>query len=392
MVRVLRKYLGGDPVIWVVILALTIYSLLAVYSSTGSLAYRFQGGNTAYYILKHSTFLLLGLFMIFVTHMIHYKYYSRLSQLFLIIAVPLLAITLLFGENINEASRWLQLPGTGISFQTSDFAKLALIMYVARLLSLKQDQIKSYHAAFLPIIVPVLLVCGLILPANLSTASILFVTCLLLMYIGRINIRHLALTGFVGALLLTVFILIALNWEKEGRIGTWKARIESYLDPDDEGNYQVKQSKIAIASGGLLGKGPGNSTQRNYLPHPYSDFIFAIIVEEYGLFFGGLPIILLYLILLYRAGVIVRKSHRTFPAFLSIGLMIGLVFQAFVNMGVAVDLLPTTGQTLPLVSMGGTSLLFTSMSLGIVLSVSRALQEQDQNEQTEFNPDEGSST
>lgn len=382
------KYFKGDKVIWVVILLLSIASLVAVYSSTGTLAYRFQAGNTAYYILKHSTFLLIGLFLIFITHLIPYKYYSRLSQLFLLISIPMLMITLIMGISLNQASRWLTVPGLGITFQTSDFAKLALIMYVARLLSIKQQKIRDFKGAFIPIIIPVLMVCSLIMPANFSTAAILFTTCLILMFIGRVRFMYLASLVGIGVFVIALFIIIALSVEKEGRIQTWKSRIENYSSGESEGNYQVEQAKIAIATGGVLGKGPGNSTQRYFLPHPYSDFIYAIIVEEYGII-GGVVVLILYLYLLFRAGVIVRRCERTFPAFLAIGLAIMLVFQAMINMAVSVNLLPVTGQTLPLVSMGGSSLIFTSTSLGIILSISRSTKyeqelEREEDEETEI--------
>jgi cell division protein FtsW len=372
MIEFFKKYLKGDPVIWAVILALSIFSILAVYSSTGTLAYRFRGGNTTYYIMKHGVILLIGLCIIYVTHLIPYKYYSRLSQIFLYISVPLLLLTLLLGTNINSASRWLTLPGIGLTIQTSDLGKLALIMYVARMLSMNQDNIKDFRKAFIPIVTPVIIVCILIVPANLSTAALLFVTSVILMFIGRISIKHLLLLAGAGIVALSLFILIALAFKIEGRIGTWKNRIENFAKKGDEVNYQVEQSKIAVVTGGIIGKGPGKSVQRNFLPHPYSDFIFAIIIEEYGVA-GGLILIFLYLYILYRAGVMVRKSNRTFPAFLSIGLAISLVFQAMINMGVAVGLLPVTGQTLPLVSMGGSSLLFTSVAFGIILSVSRGV-------------------
>jgi cell division protein FtsW len=382
----IAKYFKGDKVIWIVVLLLSVVSLVAVYSSTGTLAYRYQAGNTAYYILKHSTFLLIGLFVIFITHLIPYKYYSRLSQLFLLISIPMLMITLIMGISLNEAARWLTVPGLGITFQTSDFAKLALIMYVARLLSVKQSRIREFKGAFLPIIIPVLMVCLLILPANLSTAAILFVVCLILMFIGRVRFLYLASLVGIGFVTMSLFVVIALSVEKEGRIGTWKNRIENYISGDSEGNYQVEQSKIAIATGGFFGKGPGNSTQRYFLPHPYSDFIYAIIVEEYGII-GGMVLLILYLYLMFRAGVIVRRCDRTFPAFLAIGLSFMLVFQAMINMAVSVNLLPVTGQTLPLVSMGGSSLLFTSTSLGIILSISRSTkpskQKGEENDETE---------
>ena len=378
MVDYLKKYLKGDTVIWAVIFALSLFSILAVYSSTGTLAYRFKEGNTTYYIFKHGVILLIGLCIIYVTHLIPYKYYSRLSQIFLYISVPLLLLTLLLGTNINSASRWLTLPGIGLTIQTSDLAKLALIMYVARMLSMNQDNIKDFRKAFIPIVMPVIIVCILIVPANLSTAALLFVTSVILMFIGRISIKHLLLLAAVGIVALSLFIVIALAFKIQGRIGTWKNRIENFTKKGDEASYQVEQSKIAVVTGGIIGKGPGKSVQRNFLPHPYSDFIFAIIIEEYGVV-GGLFLMFLYLYILYRAGVMVRKSNRTFPAFLSIGLAISLVFQAMINMGVAVDLLPVTGQTLPLVSMGGSSLLFTSVAFGIILSVSRGVDTIEEN-------------
>ena len=248
-------------------------------------------------------------------------------------------------------------------------------MYLARLLSQKQDEIKDFYRAFLPLIIPTGIVCVLIMPEDLSTAMILLATCIILMYIGRINTNHLLLFILGGMLVMGSYIGISMLLDKEGRVGTWQNRIESYLDSDAE-NYQVEQAKIAIARGGFLGKFPGNSTQRNFLPHSYSDFIYAVIIEEYGLILGGIPILLLYLILLYRAGVLVRKSTRTFPAFLAVGLTLGLVLQAMVHMAVSVNLFPVTGQPLPLVSMGGTSLILTSLSLGMILSVSKGIQEQ----------------
>jgi cell division protein FtsW len=374
MTATLRKYFKGDAVIWSVIIALTIISLLAVYSSTGTLAYKTQHGNTAHYILKHLTFMFLGFVIIFVTHRIPYKYYSRLSQLLLLLSIPLLAMTLVFGAHRNDASRWLTLPGIGFSFQTSDFAKLAIIMYVARVLSLKQDMIKDFKKAFLPVIVPVGIVCALILPANFSTAAILFTACLTLMFIGRVNLKHILALAGVCIVLLALFITLALLLHKKGRILTWKARIENFVSGNSEDNFQVEQSKIAIATGGVIGRGPGNSVQRNFLPYPFSDFIYAIIIEEYGLV-GGIIVLFFYLWLLFRAGVMVRKSDRTFPAFLAFGLTLLIVFQAMVNMAVAVNLFPVTGQTLPLVSMGGTSVLFSCFALGIILSVSTGNEE-----------------
>jgi cell division protein FtsW len=367
------RYLKGDKVIWAVVIFLSIASLLAVYSSTGTLAYRYQGGNTAYYILKHSSIMMIGLAIIFITHMVPYKFYSRLSQLFLFSSLILLALTLIMGTTINQASRWLTLPGLGFTIQTSDFAKLSLIMYLARLLSRNQNEVKDTKDSFINMLIPILLVCSLIMPANLSTSLILFATCIVLMFIGRVRPRYLLLLIGAGLVFTSVFIAVALYSESEGRLGTWRNRIESFVTKSGEGNYQVEQSKIAIATGGLVGKGPGNSSQRNFLPHPYSDFIYAIIIEEYGII-GGLVMMFFYLWLLYRAGLIVKRSPRTFPAFLAIGLMLSIVIQAMINMAVVVNLLPVTGQPLPLVSMGGSSLVFTSIALGIIISVSHGIQ------------------
>lgn len=378
MVERISKYLRGDKVIWGIIILLSLISLLAVYSSTGTIAYRYREGNTLYYFLRQGSFLVMGLLAIYVTHLIHYKYYSRLAQLFLFIAIPLLLVTLLMGTSVNAAPRWLTVPVIGFTIQTSDFAKVAIIMYMARMLAIKQEEIKNFKQSVVPIVVPLGIVCALILPANFSTAFMIFLVGMILMFIGRVSFKHLMLINLVGIVFVALFIfLIPLTKTGLGyRVETWKNRIENFVsgnkDSSDDDNYQAEQAKIAVATGGLLGKGPGNSTQRNFLPNPFSDFIYAIIIEEYGLI-GGLVILLLYLILLYRAGVIVRKCERTFPAFLTMGLTLLLVMQAMINMAVAVNLIPVTGQTLPLVSMGGSSILFTSSALGIILSVSRSV-------------------
>ncbi len=365
-------YFKGDRVIWMVVVILSLASVLAVYSSTGTLAYKYQSGNTEYYLLKHFMILFIGLLLMYGAHLIKYTYYSRLSQILIWIAVPMLALTLLMGTNINQASRWLTLPVVGISFQTSDLAKLALIMFVARLLSKKQGQIKDFKTTFLPIIFPVILVCALILPANLSTAAVLFLTCLLLMFIGRIKITYLLSLFGIGLVVLSIVVAIIMYTPSQGRIATWKSRVENFISGENEGNYQVEQSKIAIAKGGFTGVGPGNSTQRNFLPHPYSDFIFAIIIEEYGLL-GAMVLILLYLILLFRTIRIAARSPGAFATLLAMGCCFSLVFQAMINMAVAVNLFPVTGLPLPLVSMGGTSILFTSIAIGIILSVSKSV-------------------
>jgi cell division protein FtsW len=366
--------LQGDKVIWFVVAFLSLFSLLAVYSSTGTLAYRFQAGNTEYYLIRHFVILLMGLLLMFVAHKIKYTYYSRISQLALFVAVPLLVVTLFMGTNINEANRWLTLPVINVTFQSSDFAKLALIMYVARILTKKQGQIKDFRSSFIPVILPVMIVCALILPANLSTAVILFATSIVLMFIGRISLKYIFAMVALGVVFLSIFLVVLLNSPETGRFYTWKNRIERFVDRENADTYQSDQAKIAIATGGVTGKMPGNSVQRNFLPQAYSDFIFAIIIEEYGLI-GGFVVVMLYLILLFRGVRIAHRSPGTFGAFLAAGLTFSLVFQAMINMAVTVDLLPVTGQPLPLLSMGGTSLWFTSLAIGIILSVSRKVEE-----------------
>jgi cell division protein FtsW len=377
MKQILSK-IKGDRVIWAVVLLLSIFSLLAVYSSTGTLAYRYQSGNTEHYLIRHLSILLLGFVLMFLAHKVRYKYYARISQLALYISVPLLAYTLFFGTSMNEASRWYTLPLINITFQPSDFAKLALIIYLARLLAKKQEEIDDFKNGFVAILLPVVIITLLILPANFSTAALIFATCLVLMFVGRVRIKYLLMLMGVGIAAFAILIVFAVNSPKlGGRFGTWQARIESFRSGDSESNFQVEQAKIAIATGGIAGKMPGNSTQKNFLPHPYSDFIFAIIIEEYGLI-GGSIVVLLYLILMYRAVKIVMRSQRNFAAFLTFGVAFSLVFQAMVNMMVAVNLLPVTGQTLPLISMGGTSIWFTSIAIGIILSVSREIDEAEE--------------
>ena len=361
----------GDKVIWIVVFFLSVISLLTVWSSTGSLAYRMQGGNTTYYIFKHGGLMLFGLVIMFFAQKVNYIYYSRISQIMIFVSIPLLLFTLLLGTNLNEASRWIVIPVINLSFQTSDLAKLALIMYLARMLSKKEEDIKDLRKGFIPLIVPILVTVLLIFPANFSTAAILFTTSIILLFIGRINMKYIFALAGIGFTIILFLVLIANTYPKLlPRLGTWQSRIESFTDKESEGNFQAQQSKIAIATGGFFGKKPGNSIQRNFLPHPYSDFIYAIIIEEYGLL-GGFAILIAYLTLLFRAIQIAIRSPGSFGGFLAIGLMFSLVFQAFINMGVTVNILPVTGQPLPMLSMGGTSLWFTSFAIGIVLSVSK---------------------
>ncbi len=352
-------------------LLLSIVSVLVVYSAVVALAYRYKGGDTTSYLIKHVFIIGSGMLLMYFIHKVKYTYFSRVSQIAIFLAAPLLLYTLLKGVSAGEASRWLVIPGTPLTFQTSDFAKLALIAYVARVLSIKQNQITDFKQAFLPVIIPVAIICGLILPANFSTAALLFLTCFVLMFIGRINWKHLLILSGSGLLVGVLLIVLIFNFPNAIPRGkTWKARIENFSSGDTETNYQSEQAKIAIATGGIIGQGPGNSIQRNFLPQASSDFIFAVLIEEWG---GVMAVIIifLYLILLFRGVSISNKSDKTFGTLLSIGLTFNLVFQAMINMAVAVNLLPVTGQPLPLISMGGTSIWFTSIAIGIILSISR---------------------
>ncbi|MFO8002238.1 MAG: FtsW/RodA/SpoVE family cell cycle protein [Marinilabilia sp.] len=383
MSNLVGKYIKGDQVIWGVIIFLSLISLLTVYSATGSLAYKTQGGNTTYFMFKQMGFLLFGIFLIVIVHRVPYRYFILFSLPLLYFSIIMLVITILSGQNLNEASRWLSVPGIGVSFQPSEMAKLALIIYVARVLAQHQRDDGPTLGAFWPVIIHTGIVCLLIFPENLSTSILVAGVVMMMMFLGRVPFRNLFFTGLIGIAIISLVLTLALNdIVLVDRAETWAMRVEHYLDEDeaitDYGrDYQITQSKIAIATGGVLGKGPGNSDQRNFLPHPYSDFIFAIIAEEFG-FFGAFLVLVAYFFLLGRIGVLVRSSNRTFPAFMVLGLGLLLITQAFLNMGVAVGIFPVTGQPLPLVSMGGTSILFTCLAFGAILSVSRHNQEERQ--------------
>ena len=364
--------LRGDKAIWAILVLLAIFSILAVYSSTGTLAYRERGGNTEAFLIKHGVIMAGGLFVTYIAHMLHYSKFNRIAPVLLLISVPLLLYTLAFGSDINDARRWIELPFVGITIQSSDFAKLALIIYVARAISAKQDYIKDFNSAFLPIIVPVLIICGLIAPADLSTSVLLFLTCLFMMFVGRVALKYIGVLLLWGIVVFAFLIVIGRFYPNSVRVDTWTNRVEEFMNTPD-GGYQVQQAKIAIANGGLVGRGPGNSTQRNFLPSPYSDFIYAIICEEYGVI-GGVVVILLYLLLFFRVVRLVTKSPKAFGAIMAIGLSLSMVMQAFANIAVSVHLVPVTGVTLPMISMGGTSMLFTCLAFGIILSVSKYIE------------------
>lgn len=363
------KNFKGDPIIWFIAFSLSVLSILVVYSATGSLAYKFRAGNTEHYLFKHTMLVGLSFFAMWFAHRIDYRYYSTLSRLALWLSVPLLFITWKFGIDYNQATRSIEIPLINQAFQPSDLAKLALIASLASMLSKKQQQISDLKSTLIPMLIWCGLICGLIAMTNFSNAALLLATCMLILFIGRVPVKYLVMLVFVGVLAGS----IAFSFGQRGE--TVVQRIEDFVNPK-EIPFQAKQSYIAIASGGLLGKGPGLSKQRNILPNSYDDFIYAIIVEEYGLAGGGM-VVLLYLVLLYRGMRIAAKSDRAFGGLLAAGLSFAIVLQAVINMAVVVGLGPVTGLPLPMVSMGGTSLLFTGISLGIVLSVSR----QTENEQ-----------
>jgi cell division protein FtsW len=373
----------GDPYIWIAIFCLTSIGLIEVYSATGSLAFKKFGGNTEYFLFRHILFLFGGYFLMYFFHLLDYVYFSRLSQIAIFLAIPLLLATLFFGHDINDAKRTITI--LGITFQASDYAKFALIMFIARYLSKNQEELNSWKG-FLKILAWIIVICALILPENLSTSLVLFFTSCLLLFIGNTKLKFLLILTLVSASFLTIGYLTLKNAPDDllpGRFATWKARIQNFSGGDSTESFQTVQAKIAITSGGLFGKGPGKGEQSAYLPHPYSDFIFAVIIEEFGLLFGGVTVMGLYLLILYRSIRIVIKSPKAFGALLAVGLAFSLSLQAFIHMAVASSLFPVTGLTLPLVSMGGTSIIFTSAAFGVLLSVSRTVEEQ--NNQTETN-------
>jgi cell division protein FtsW len=386
----------GDKVIWAAVVLLALVSLLAVYSSTGLLAYKMFKGNNEVYLFKQLAFIFIGVLIIYFAHQVNYTIYSKVALILFLISIPLLIYTLFFGVKLNEGSRWIRLPIINLTFQTSDLAKLALFMYLSRLLSKKQDVIKDFRKGFLPVIIPVAIVCMLIAPANLSTALLIGATSMMLMFIGRVKGKHLLMTIGIALIPVVILILAAVIRHKSNdggvtekartenrstlfvRVDTWINRVENFIyggkEDNSDNNYQVNQAKIAIAKGGWFGLGPGNSQQRNFLPHPYSDFIYAIIIEEYGLI-GGAIIICIYLLFLFRSIRIYKRCPFAFGAFLALGLSFTLMIQALANMAVNVNLFPVTGVTLPLVSMGGSSFLFTCLAIGILLSVARNVEQ-----------------
>ncbi len=356
----LRQNLKGDIVIWIIVALLSLTSMLIVYSATGTLAYQRGGGYPETFLFKHAFFTCIGLLVMWGVHQINYTYFARLSRAALLISIPLLILVKVAGVTINGATRWLAIPGTGLTFQPADFARLALIANLAAMLA-KRQRVQYDWQIFGKMILWVGIICFFIALTSTSTAVLLGFSCFLMLYIGRVPVKYLAV------MIISIGLAGATGLVIGQRLDTAKGRIERFLKQDE---YQAKQGFIAIANGGTIGQGLGNSHQRNYLTQAYSDFIYAIIIEEYGLV-GGIFIMFLYAVLLVRGVQNINETNRAFGGLLSAGLTLSIGLQAFTNMAVAVGMFPVTGQPLPLLSMGGTSVLFTCISLGIILSVSR---------------------
>lgn len=388
--QTLFKNIKGDRLIWAIVALLAILSFLPVYSAASNLAYKGLGSSTFTYFVKHFVHLVLGFAIMYGVHKIPYRYFKGLSLIMIPVVLVLLGLTILQGKTIDgaNASRWIQIPFVGMSFQTSTLAAVVLMVYVARYMSKIKDEIVTFKGSILPLWMPVFLVLILILPANFSTAAIMFLMVVMLVFLGGYPLRYLAVIVGTGVLVLTLFVLIAKAFPDvmPNRVDTWMGRIESFSNPEDtEADYQIEKAKIAIATGGIRGVGPGKSMQKNFLPQSSSDFIFAIIIEEYGLI-GGFVIMILYLWLLFRIVIVAQKSDTIFGKLLVLGVGLPIVFQALINMAVAVELFPVTGQTLPLISSGGTSIWMTCLALGIILSVSAKREEIKEKEISEDNP------
>jgi cell division protein FtsW len=389
-VQTLFNNIKGDRLIWAIAALLAIFSFLPVYSAASNLAYVGGVGSTFSFFVKHLMHLVLGFAIIYGVHKIPYRYFRGLSMVMIPIVIVLLVVTMLQGTTIDgaNASRWIQIPFVGMSFQTSTLAAVVLMVYVARYLSKIQDKKVTFVETLLPLWAPVFFVLILILPANFSTTAIVFFMVMMLTFIGGYPIKYLAIIMGIGILALALFILIAKAFPDamDNRVDTWTSRIENFVNGEDtEADYQIENAKIAIASGEITGKGPGKSTQKNILPQSSSDFIFAIIIEEYGLI-GGLFLLLLYSWLLFRIVIVSQKADTVFGKLLVLGVGLPIIFQALINMAVAVELFPVTGQTLPLISSGGTSIWMTCLAIGIVLSVSAKREQIKGQEISEDNP------
>jgi len=378
----IKRFFRGDRYLWGLIAFFMLLSLLSVYSSSVGVAYSSHHGNTFYFLRTQFIMLMLGLLIIIVTHWIPYIKYMQFATIGLGVAIILLVITLFAGVSINQATRWLEIPGIGLRLQTSDLAKVALVIYLARGLTVYQNELRNFSVVTTKLVAPVAVVCMLIMSENLSTAVMIFMISMIILFIGRVPVRFLLAYAGLGLAAVVLFASLLLLFKKDdNRVQVWKNRVETFVSGEGsaDDDYQANQAKIAISTGKLFGKLPGKSTQRNMLPQSNSDFIFAIIVEEYGLF-GAVILIMSYLALMFRGVQIARKCDYAFPALMVLGLTVMIVFQAFLNMLVAVGLFPVTGQTLPMISWGRTSVIVISFSLGAILSVSRVMNAREKSE------------
>lgn len=379
MQNAILNNIKGDKLIWAIVALLAIFSFLPVYSAASNLAYVGGSGNTFAFLVKHFMHLFLGFAIMYGVHKLPYRYFRGLSMVMMPLVFVLLIVTILQGTTIEgaNASRWIRIPFVNMSFQTSTLASVVLMVYIARYLSKIKDKSITFKESILPLWIPLFIVLALILPSNFSTTAIIFVMSMMLLFLGGYPIRYLLAMGAAGLVGLTFFILIAKAFPQAmpNRVDTWMSRVENFANGEDtEEDYQIEKAKIAIASGGVVGLGSGKSIQKNFLPQSSSDFIFAIIIEEYGLI-GGLFLMVLYLWLLFRIVIVSQKADTIFGKLVVLGVGLPIIFQAMINMAVAVELFPVTGQTLPLISSGGTSIWMTCMAIGIILSVSAKREE-----------------
>ncbi|MAD98248.1 MAG: cell division protein FtsW [Flavobacteriaceae bacterium] len=382
------KQLKGDKTIWAIVAILAVFSFMPVFSASTNLVYVVGKGSTIGYLLKHMVLVIMGFVIIYLVHRIPYRYFSGGSVLMIPVVIMLLIFTLAQGTLIGgeNASRWIRIPFVGIGFQTSTLAGVVLMVYVARYLAKNKEKTIVFKESLLQFWLPVGVILMLILPANFSTTAIIFTMVLIMSFIGGYPLKYLGYILGIGILSLAFFVLIvkAFPDAMPNRVQTWQSRIENFTDSDGKDSYQVEKAKIAIATGGPIGRGPGKSIQKNFLPQSTSDFIYAIIVEEFGLV-GGVLIVGTYFLLLFRLFVVVKNTATIFGSLLVLGVGLSIIFQAIINMSVATNLFPVTGQTLPLISSGGTSIWMTCFALGMVLSVS-ASKEQTEEDILDDNP------
>lgn len=402
----------GDKPLWIIVTALFLVSLLVVYSATAAMAYREVDGNTSYYLFRQARFIMIGFFLIIVVHWVDYKYYARFAKALFKLSIVLVLLAYVIGVSLNDAPRWIRVPVLGFTFQPSELLKITLVVVLAQQLGIRQNVITKipilpplnpavrrqnprrvfdiWHKTTKPLLMPIVVSTLVVLPANFSTAAIIWTTCMIMLAIGRVRQREINRL-MLWAALACVLLVAVMYVSGVGRAETWVNRMVQFLGPTEvvadnkqssQDSYQAQQAEIAIASGGVIGKGPGNSTQRSQLPHPYSDFAYAFIIEEYGVF-GGIVVFVLYLWIFYRAGLIVRRCNRPSQGLMVLGLSLIITMQAFVNMAVSVGLMPVTGQPLPLISMGGSSVFFTCIAMGMILGVSRESEREQQELETQ---------